>query len=223
MSTGLTSKQKLLYSVVLTAGIIYATYMLFFSTIINNTKNIETECATLQAELNELKPYVENRSLYIAQINKNNTEIKEAVDSMLPTVSNQDLIAYDQYLEDKYYMTSSIMTFTAPKIEQEISYTFDQGRSELALESRSSSLDFSIRYNDLKNFLKDVEDSDINPYLQQISMSLDTETGNITGSLSFNTRAIHGSLKEDSMYNVSNIRTGVDNIFGEYSENLTNN
>ena len=126
MSTGLTSKQKLFYSVVLTAGIIYAAYVLFFSTLINNTKNIETECATLQTELNELKPYVENRSLYIAQINKNNTEIKEAVDSMLPTVSNQDLIAYDQYLEDKYFYyflpfdNSAVTTSPSPPVEPTI-------------------------------------------------------------------------------------------------------
>ena len=222
MSTGLTSKQKLVYSIILTAGIVYAAYMLVFSTTINNTRNIESECARLQTELNELKPFIENRPLYTNQINNNNVEIKENVDSMMQTISNQDLIAYNQYLEDKFDMTSTIMTFSEPKIEEKISYTFDQGRSDLELEERSASIDFSIKYNDLKDFLKNIEESDIKPYMEQISMSLDTETGNITGSISFNTRAIHGSIKEDSMYDVSNTRVGVNNIFGEYSENIVN-
>ena len=58
--------------------------------------------------------------------------------------------------------------------------------------------------------------------MEQISMSLDTETGRITGSVSFETRAIHGSIKKDSMYDVSNNKTGVTNIFGEYNENILN-
>lgn len=220
MSTGLTSKQKLVYAIILTAGIVYAAYVMIFSTTINNTKNVELECNNLQIELNELQQFVENRALYVNQINSNNTEIKENIDSMLPAVTNQDLIAYHQYLDDTFDMVSNIITFNEPEIIKEISYTFDQGRSEIALEKRSASLDFSLKYNDLKDYLKHIEDSDIKPYMEQISMTLDTETGRITGSVSFKTRAIHGSIKEDSMYDVSNIKTGVNNIFGEYNENI---
>ena len=218
MSTSLGSKQKLIYAIIITIGLLYGVYALFISTTLKEINTTQESCVKLQSELKELEPYENNKAVYLRQIDENNAEIAERVDRFLPDISHKDFIAYSQDLYSNYHDNVLILTFKEPEIIEDINYTFDNERNNIKLIKREASATYEVNYADLKEFLEFFKDSDLKLEMKEFNASLDTNINKLTGSMTFTARAIEGSNKEDTTYSTREIATGIGNIFGEYSE-----
>lgn len=216
-------KQRLIYSALLIIGLAYIAYILIISTNIQKINTLKSDCDSLSNELMTLENYVVNRERYLKQINENNDKIASTVDTFLPEIKNQDFIAYAQYLDDEFSMSTNVFAFDDESVTTELAYIFDSNREETFLIDRAASLTYSIKYNDLKSYFERLKESDMNIYITNMTASLDSSTNLLTGNITLNSRAISSSLKTDEMFDVDNIHTGVDNIFGEYNENISQN
>ncbi len=217
MKTSLSSRNKLIYSIIIAACVLYASYALLISGTLKETKAVKEETAALQAELRELQPYIDNKAVYAKQIDDNNAQIAQLVDQFLPEITHKDLIAYTQDMWTEHKDKTLVLAFEDPIQIADINYKFGEDRDHIGLYNRRASLTYEVAYDDLKAFLKDIKDTDLKVYMTDFNASLDQSTNHIVGSFEIIARSADGSNKVDTTYNTRNVPAGVRNVFGDYS------
>ncbi len=216
MKTKISSKQKLIYSILIVAGLLYASYALFISGRIDNIKKVLSETVALQSEYRELEPYIQNKDVYIQQIDNNNAAIARTVDEFLPAVTHKDMIGYTQTIWDKYKYRANVAAYQDPVVIKAIDYAFEDDRSSIIMTKKVASITFEVEYGNLKKFLEEIKKSDLKMCITDFTASLDDSTNMITGNIALVARSIEGSEKKDTTYNAEKVAIGVKNIFGEY-------
>lgn len=215
-SLGLTSRQRLLYVVIIMVGICYGVYALYSSSVLNSIDLLESEIITGKAELIRLQEATDNKVLYQRLTESNNQELNETVDLYLPSITEKDLIAYADAIENGYGLKCSLISFDKLNTVDSVSYTFDRSRGATDLLDRHATFEYTAAYNDLKAYLKDIRESDLKLSLMEINLAYDSNVGCLTGLVEVRARAITSSNKVDETYNSGSVMTGVKDIFGEY-------
>ena len=224
MKTGVTAKQYVIYAILLVAGSFYLFYVLWFSDALQRKQKVEDDIAKLKTEIQSLETYYVPKDQYLSNIDENNQIIATEVDKNLPELSHKDLIAYLEYAATGFDMNVPNMVISDSEKQEELTYTFDAERDSVTPIKRNMSLTYEMKYGKLKDYLSKVKESDLHVYITTVSASLDNSTGKISGVIGLTARGMIGSNKEDHMYtedpiNINNVKEGVTNLFGSYSEN----
>jgi len=224
MNTGIRAKQWITYALLLVGALGYLAYVLFISTNLDTIKQTQSSIDKLKSDIAALENYYVQKDLFLKKIEENNKELAIQIDKNLNDLNDKDLVAYLEYLGDKYDMLTPNASFTNTDYQNKIVYVFDSARDNICLMERGLNLTYEIKYSKLKDFLKELKESDLNPYLTNFTASLDLSTGRISGTISLKMRGAEGSTKEDIMYtskpvDISKVSQGVKNLFGNYSEN----
>lgn len=224
MKTGIRAKQWIIYALLLVAALGYLAYTFFISTNLETIKQIDSAIAKLHTDIAALETYYVHKDLYLTNIEENNKNLAIEVDKNLNDLNDKDLVAYLEYLDDKYHMSTPAASFADTEYQDKIIYVFDTSREDIRMMERGLNITYDVKYGQLKEFLTEIKESDLHPYLTNVTASLDLSTGSISGVISLKARAAEGSLKEDIMYteypvDISNVQQGVRNLFGNYSEN----
>lgn len=98
----------------------------------------------------------------------------------------------------------------------EASYTVDY--YNVAITSESLSMSYKCTYDQMKQFVDFLNTYQERMNISSVSVSYDSETGNLSGSLLLNLYAVTGTGKQYVDPEITDIRLGDENIFG----NVTN-
>ncbi len=188
--------------------------------------NLSTEITALRAKIAQESEMVEETLAY----NEASIEILEEFPSYLK-VENEimDIVS----MESKVNVEIPSLSISDPAVvtidvtgnsssKSALEDTTDIGNGELAticdLYSVTTTIAYNTTYDGMKEMITDVVSSENTRSVQTFSATFNSATGELTGTLSFDSYFIFGSYKDYLAPTVSDIDHGTENIFGTVSE-----
>lgn len=212
-----------------------AAYFLVFTAYNEKTAALESDNAVLQEEVDGLKELADNKQMYIDETARMNTEITDTMARFPAGVLPEDILMYAYTLENtqSVYFESiamdnaSLVTVavdnaaTGDAVEG-AEVTEETGDTVVAsagmqdtvfLYSTPVTYGFRSTYRSVKEIMEGIVMGQDRMNLQDITLSFDSETGCIKGSLATNIYTMDGTGKYYELLDISGIQLGVDDLF----------
>lgn len=226
------------------AVIVFCAYFFVFNGFTEKREAIIAENDSLKVQVEALQTLSGRRDIYMT----GSVEAQESIDAGLARfpgeMKEEDMILYAKEIEDNtptYISSVSLPPFTIVAIEPQrepdqlatvpdiagviSAYAFrNDGRIpdvyNMALAKSGNSMSLSTTYNGMKSVLRGVSADDDRKNIEQITMSYNNNTGDLTCSMTLNHFVMQGSGKE---YTPPTTVTshGLSCIFGEMDMTYT--
>lgn len=212
-----------------------AAYFLVFTAYNEKTAALESDNAVLQEEVDGLQELADNKQMYIDETARMNTEITDTMARFPAGVLPEDILMYAYTLENtqSVYFESiamdnaSLVTVAvdnaAPTdaVEGE-EVTEETGDAVVAsagmketvfLYSTPVTYGFKTTYRSIKDIMEGIVMGQDRMNLQDVTLSFDSSTGCIQGSMSTNIYTMDGTGKYYELLDIPGIQLGVDDLF----------
>lgn len=212
-----------------------AAYFLVFTAYNDKTAALESDNAVLQEEVDGLQELADNKQMYIDETARMNTEITDTMARFPAGVLPEDILMYAYTLENtqSVYFESiamdnaSLVTVavdnaaTGDAVES-TEVTEETGDTVVAsagmqdtvfLYSTPVTYGFRSTYRSVKEIMEGIVMGQDRMNLQDITLSFDSETGCIKGSLATNIYTMDGTGKYYELLDIPGIQLGVDDLF----------
>lgn len=215
MTTKINDKEKKMLVILSGLVIIFLVYRMVFSPLQDSNDALLSEKVQLQQQVEQMQGMVTNKASYESQTKKMQDEIKTIFDSIPSNLTSEDEIIYAYNLEGKYDMT--ITSLSLPQAElaytmnQDGSNTLDNGKM---LYKVPVAIACNVSYEGLKDYLRDLAAEQYSKSMDNISLTFDKETGDLSGTFTVNMYYLLGSDREYVPQTIDGVSLGTDNIFG---------
>ncbi|MEG1633687.1 MAG: hypothetical protein RR314_06490 [Oscillospiraceae bacterium] len=194
-------------------------YLAIYNPYIAKTEAVDAEIAALAPELSELQGHYANLDAYKSGIDT----AAELMDSELrnypSAIRDEDLIMYATTLQDKTGLRLTGVAFTGAEAIlqfQEVSVAENGAvalRDVTAWRSGATAT-MTLGYQELKDMIDYISKTRTRTSLESVTVTFDSETGELTGDLTFNKYFISGAGDVYSPTEVPSVPLGKDNLFG---------
>ncbi len=212
-----------------------AAYFLVFTAYNEKTAALESDNAVLQDEVDGLQELADNKQMYIDETARMNTEITDTMARFPAGVLPENILMYAYTLENTqsvYFesiamdnaslVTVAVDNAAAGDAVEGAEVTEETGDTVVAsagmqdtvfLYSTPVTYGFRSTYRSVKEIMEGIVMGQDRMNLQDITLSFDSETGCIKGSLATNIYTMEGTGKYYELLDISGIQLGVDDLF----------
>lgn len=202
-------QKTLLY--ILGVIMVIAVYFLYYSSKQKDLEALQSEVDSLYTEVVELEDYEVNNKLYKDNTKKYYNEIDAMVNEFPAGVKEESVIMYSKELENVIGVNTNNVTMTPATLIS----SFGVGERQKHLYATNVTMTIDGNYDQIKKVIDNIYSYPDKRTLTSVSLSYDSATGNLTGSMVMNLYALSG---KDRMYQKPNTgitNHGTNNIFGQ--------
>lgn len=228
--------------IVLGIGVALLAYFLVFTKLNDKTDELKVQNASLQQEVDRLQDLANNKQQYLDDTASMQDEIENIKEQFAAAYQPEDEILYVDNLEKNFDTTASTVnmpgtvpveiesaaqsadtsadeatdasTATEDATDATVDATQDAApQSEILLYQTPVSMDFIASYNAIKDVVKLMNEDNMRKSVEGLTLSFDSETGDLTGNLSFSMYSLTGTDATYTTPVVSNVVMGSNNIF----------
>lgn len=203
---------------------IFLTYRLSFTKKQAEVEALQAEQASLRSQIDELQPIKDAADFYEKEMERFEKEIKETVEEYPVNVLFEDGIMYVVGIVDEMDVKIPNLTFTPSTAVSTVEGTGSfAGRTFELLRASESMTYTAADYDTLKELLKYIySDENNKKTITAISMTFDSATGEISGSLNVNMFAMSDGSRLYEPVELPLDKLGLEHIFGEVVEKAEN-
>lgn len=220
----ITNKDKKLLVYLLAIALIAGTYFFAARPFMDKHESISMELDTLRQDVKHYNDIYINKGGFEQQIADSEARYIEEMAAFESDIVQENTIMMLRDIEKNTGVWFSRVSFQdmeamngeIPSQESEAEGT-EEVSSSVATGGRMQglTLDYSIEYTKLKDFLKYVNEYDRRLYISSMNTNYSIDTNTVTGSLTLYQYALVGSGEEERP-DLSNISVGKDNVFSNY-------
>lgn len=194
-------------------------YLAVYSPYTTRADSVRSETEALRPTLEQLQSYSQNLDAYKADTETAKTAIADALTRYPTDVRQEDLIMYTVDMADRTGLSvDSISTDTPAALLQFTENTENADGTltprTLTAFTRSATLSCSMTYSALKSMIDYISTSALRTALDSVTVSYDSETAGLTGTVTFDKYFITGDGDTYTATDVPSTALGRDNLFG---------
>ncbi len=192
--------------------LLVATYQFGYVKYNDKRKEVVNTNNTLQAQLNELNIKALSRADYEADIIKMNQELDNILDNYGPAAPEENIIVMLRDME----LQTGVQFSTASFADSNIIYSSaesEDSENRLIVQETLINTVYRCTYEGLKEMLNYINGYKNRMNIENITVSYDRETGNLTGSMMLNLYSVISVDKTYEAPTVGGIDIGMKNIF----------
>ena len=211
--------------------IVVASYYLVYTPAVERTEAIEAQNAELQTQVSRLEELDANKAEYEKSIIDMNEEIAALTAEFPAATKEEDGVYFAHLMEQNVVgdVSISAVTLGNPEVvlvtevvngateESTDAATVEGGVaatvSEYTMYRTRNAFVYSTGYNGLKNLVNTINHQMDKITIQTLSVSYDTGTGLLSGTVDTNFFTMEGTEREYSKPNLPNVNEGTSNIF----------
>lgn len=201
----------------LAAGGILVLVLIFFRVFQPGMEEIEAmnrNNADLQERVSQLERLEANKEKMQEKTAEMEAEIKSILSVFPSDVREETAIVYANDLENQSRMEISAVGTGAPNLL----YVAGEGQEgEASLYGRPVSYTFTSSYQEFKKAVQTIQQNPDKQNVENLTLSFDSSTGKLVGSMQTNFYAVSGTKKEYTAPETGNVRLGTTDIFGAVS------
>lgn len=219
-------------------GVIVLVGGLFFgNSLKTKTETLKTENATLESEVAYLQDLMNHKQEYLDEMDRMNLEMDSIKEQFPADIYPENQIMYANGLEAQFDVlleavnmpaitgvevaaaTASQTTTDATAAQAtttnttEVSDVMTNNISSITLSKAETTVEYQASYNGLKSMIKYLNEDKERKSVESLSVSYDTETGNLRGTIIYNMYALSGTGKEYVAPVVTGVTDGKNAIF----------
>lgn len=228
---------------IMLVGVLLAviSYFVVYQNFTEKTDALSAENATLQTEVDELQKLADNKTFYLEETARMDDEIKAIIAGFPSEVRAEDVVMYTDNLEKinaiwvtelKREDTQLVQVATdaqaAPATDavvenadgtgtdaaQQDAVTATGGLKDVVfLYSSPFSISYKTTYRSIKDIIASIVDSDDRMNITAISLTYDSETGCLSGSLDATMYTMSGTGNTYEELDIPGVRLGTADIF----------
>lgn len=203
------------------AGIVLiaASYFLVYQSYMGKAQTAEAEAQQMAPRVAQLRGYEQNVSRYRSETSKDKETIAAQMKRYPTDVRPEDMVMYAQTLGRTCGLDISKITFADPVSVLAYKSVDSKGAGTRALTAyeRSMTISCNLSYQGLKQMIDTVNGSALRTTVNSISVSFDSETGQLTGNVQLNKYFITGDGDKYAPTAVPDMPLGKSNLFGTVS------
>ena len=211
--------QKLL--LILLGLAIFLVSYLFVSTAFNNKADaVQAEIDTLSPRLEELRGYYANLAQYQQEVDKIEQSVNDTLAKYPADVRSEDIVMYAVELSDKIGISVENISIDTPEVFSQFSIPEKTNEGYEIVPMAALRVRFvlncGLNYEQLKSLMNYVYNNSQRTALDSVSVSYNTETGKLLGSVTLNKYFVVAS---DYIYKATSIppvEKGVLDPFGTF-------
>lgn len=184
-------------------------YVFVFTRFQNGAADLRAENDILSRKVSDLEMLEEQQDYFENEIDAMKTRKAEIVKEFPAQVFQEDQIVFSRNLTSAAGMSVNQVTFG----ETEQFAILEDGDSYMAASRVPAGLSFQVSYDGLKRGLEYILNHEDRMTVQDMSVSYDNSTGNLSGTMNINMYAISGTDNTYSGPSVPGVPTGTPNIF----------
>jgi hypothetical protein len=199
-----------------------AVYVFVYLRVNDKTGAMEAETAALQPRLTELRGYFDSLSVYEAGIGEGKTLLGEKLKGYPNDVRAEDGVMYAVELENNAGLDITNAAFGEPNLVMELRGILDDGHggytpAPFSAYRRTFAYSCELSYRELKEAVAHIRDTAMCTRLNNVSVSYNSETGELIGSIAVDKYFITGADGDYHETVVPDMPLGTDDIFGTVS------
>lgn len=215
----ISKRDQSLLLVLLGLVVVLLAYFFVYNNFKGKADAAQAENASLQPRLEELQSYYSNLPVYQDGIEEISDKVEKELNSFPGDVRSEDMIVYGNELETKLGLTVSNMSFSEPQLVSQFSVPKQDENDETVLVpyaalSAEMNISAQMSYKQMLDFITYIYDKSVHTTLENISVSYDSETGNLTGSATMTKYFMSDSEYVYEETKVGEYTSGVTNPFG---------
>lgn len=224
----LSSRDKKLLVYLIAIGLIAGTYFFIARPKLDQQQKFTDEINAIKPQVNHYNEIRNNQENYERQIADAQTQYNETLDKFFGGLNQENTIINIKEIEDSTNVWISRVSFQDSQImvggngfediqteegavegvETEVSSS-----GELSCMKQDLYLEFSCSYPNYKRFIEYIQNYDQRLFISSMDSKYSIDSNQVMGSLILSQYALLGTDKEYEAPDLSNIGTGVDNIF----------
>lgn len=216
--------QKFLLMLVLVVLMVVVAVIYLYLPLVEDKEALVEENVALNTEWIELQNMARDTEIFKERINASKTEISKVLSRCGAGNTPEKSIVLVNRMEDEIgvkipnvsFSTPTILTSVqTPMIQEAEDGTYSIQYSNINLLTETLTMSYSATYDQLKQLVDFVNVSSERMNIKSVSISYDTETGDLNGTLVLNLYAVTGTDKQYTEPKVEDIRLGEENIFAQ--------
>lgn len=202
-------QKTLLY--ILGVLMVIAVYFLYYSSKQTELEALQSEVDQLYSEVLELEDYEINNATYKKNMKEYYSQIDDMVSEFPSGIKEETSVMYGRELETGLGIKVSNIVMTPSALLS----SFGVGERQKHLYSSTVTMNVAGSYEQIKQMIQGVNDYDDKRTITSISLSRDSATGNLNGTVVMNLYSLSGKdrMFEEPDTGVTN--HGTTNIFGQ--------
>lgn len=229
MTMNMSNRDKKLLVYLIAVGLLAVVYFFVAKPKMDENEQLQTEIESLKTQVNYYNEIYINRAEYEDKIAKAQVEYNESLNKFFGGLNQENTLMNVKGIEDATNTWISRVSFQEAQtmIGGGSGEVIPEDGSEQSTENSDASvasgsltglkqdlnIDFSCKYADFKRFIEYMQNYDQRLFVTSISATYSVDSDLVTGSIVLSQYAVTGAGKEYSAPDLSNIQTGVDNIF----------
>lgn len=196
-------------------------YLAFYSKYNDRTDELNAEIKELQTTVQELQVHYNNLDTYYAGMEAAETVIDAELEKYPSAVRYEDQVMYAIGLQKTVGMDVTSIAFSNPAVVSSFQRLSRNGdgvdAAAVTAYEYASTMTCNLTYAQLKGLISYVDKTALRTSLDNVSISFDAETGELTGSAVINQYCVGDGTEPYVPTAVPAVPLGVDDLFGTYS------
>lgn len=211
--------QKLLL-VLAALAVFLACYLLIIAPINNKKEAVQAQINTLAPQLEELRGYEANQAVYQSETEKIKNSVNAALSQYPSEVRSEDMVMYSTELADKIGISVESISINPPTVLSTFSIPKQTGQTyEMAANAvlkAGFTVSCKLNYEQMKSLIDYIYKKSKQTTLDSISVSYNSETGNLLGTAAINKYFIVSSDYSYMPTSIPEVSKGIDDLFGTF-------
>ncbi len=204
--------------------LIFLVYRLLFVPLQNDNESLKSEAGQLEAQVEQMRGMVANQSSYESQTKEMKEEMDLVFDGIPSNLTAEDEILYAYNMEKQYDLT--VTSLSMP--DALLAYTMNADGNNVQdsgklLYKVPMAIACDISYEGIKDYLRNLENEKYSKSIENISLTYNSETGRLSGTLTVNMYYLFGNDRAYTPQTIDGVSIGTDNIFGNTASNSGSN
>lgn len=210
----------LVFILVICAAVV--AYFYLYMPLARERDDLLRENYDLEYRLIELKNMAVDKDDFIKGINESRNSIQEVLNIYSAGNTPEKSIMMVNSMEKEvgiklpdlnFSQANTLTTVDMPLVSQDAEGKYAIGYYNVTLLQEGLTMNYSCTYEQLKRLIDFVNVYPERMNIESITMSYDSETGGVRGSIALNLYAVTGTGKEYTEPDISGLSMGVNNIF----------
>ena len=223
MNLTISKRDAKLLLILLGIIILLVGYLAIYNPYTAKTEAVEAETAALQPELADLMSYYDNLDEYYAGTDAAAQTVEAELRNYPAAIRSEDVILYAVAMEKQTGATISSIAFAGEEILSQFAVMDKAADGTVAARDLTAwrtgaTVSCSLSYQQLKSVIDYVNKSGDRSSLESVSVTFDSESGQLTGDVSFLQYFVAAADDEYVPSGVSGVTLGRADLFGTVAQ-----
>lgn len=215
----ISNRDKKILVIILIVAVIALPYVLLIKPTQEKEVALDGEIVTLTERYNYLDGLNQQREFYLSEIDRLTAERDVIIGDFAEGIRQENVIMFLRKLELDIPVKMTTMSFSSNTITPiSAGVTGEDGSVTGAIDGlqTQTTVAYNCKYEDVKEFLAFILNSDERMVVSNIGINYDESTGTVNGSFALNQYAITGEGRELAPAVIPAMPHGNESIFGTY-------